>query len=448
MLIASDKRVTKHARNLTKGAILAMLLVLGSVGAALPDGTTASGQPSSDIAATPPTEMAAAAPVGGGMSRPAAYAQAAALSAVGARLFRDFRLSGSGKLACSSCHDPAHAFAPANGLAVQMGGTDLHQPGVRAVPTLMYLQAVPQFSEHFFDNEDEADESVDNGPTGGLTWDGRADSKSDQARIPLLSSFEMANVSADAVVDAAEKAGYVAQLQRILAPAPLGTTAQKFDAVLKALEVYQQDPATFYPYSSKYDAYLAGKAVLTPQEQRGLTAFSDPDKGNCSSCHISERANDGTPPQFTDFGLIAIGLPRNRAIPANKNPAYVDLGVCGPLRTDMKDHSDYCGLFKTPTLRNVATRKTFFHNGIFHTLRDAVAFYATRDSDPGRWYPHRADGTIAKFNDLPQRYWPNLNTDPPFDGRKPGDKPALTDAETDDIVAFLQTLTDGYRPAQ
>jgi cytochrome c peroxidase len=81
-------------------------------------------------------------------------------------------------------------------------------------------------------------------------------------------------------------------------------------------------------------------------------------------------------------------------------------------------------------------------------LRDAVAFYATRDSDAGRWYPHRADGTIAKFNDLPQQYWPNLNTDPPFDGRKPGDKPALTDAETDDIVAFLQTLTDGYRPAQ
>jgi len=448
MLIASDKRVTRRARNLTKNAILALLLVLGSAETALPDGLTTGGQSSGDIPEKAPTEMAAAAPVDGGMSRPAAYAQAKALSAVGARLFLDPRLSGSGKLACSSCHDPAHAFAPANDLPVQMGGTDLHQPGIRAVPTLMYLQAVPQFSEHFFDNEDEADESVDNGPTGGLTWDGRADSKSDQARIPLLSSFEMANVSADAVVEAAEKAGYVAELQRILAPAPLGNKTQKFDAVLKALEVYQQDPATFYPYSSKYDAYLAGKAVLTPQEQRGLTAFSDPDKGNCSSCHISERANDGTPPQFTDFGLIAIGLPRNRAIPANQNPAYVDLGVCGPLRTDMKDHPDYCGLFKTPTLRNVATRKTFFHNGIFHTLRDAVAFYATRDSDPGRWYPHRADGTVAKFNDLPQRYWPNLNTDPPFDGRKPGDKPTLTDAETDDIVAFLQTLTDGYRVAQ
>jgi cytochrome c peroxidase len=47
---------------------------------------------------------------------------------------------------------------------------------------------------------------------------------------------------------------------------------------------------------------------------------------------------------------------------------------------------------------------------------------------------------------LPQRYWVNLNTDPPFD-RKPGDKPALDDAEIKDVVAFLNTLTDGYKAA-
>ena len=52
-------------------------------------------------------------------------------------------------------------------------------------------------------------------------------------------------------------------------------------------------------------------------------------------------------------------------------------------------------------------------------MRDAVAFYATRDSDPGRWYPKRADGSFDKFNDLPKSYWANLNTDPPFDA-KPG----------------------------
>ena len=63
----------------------------------------------------------------------------------------DPSLSGSGKVACSSCHDPAHAFGPANALPVQMGGGDLRQPGLRAVPSLTYLQAVPSFTEHFFE---------------------------------------------------------------------------------------------------------------------------------------------------------------------------------------------------------------------------------------------------------------------------------------------------------
>ncbi|MGO8212825.1 cytochrome-c peroxidase, partial [Rhizobium ruizarguesonis] len=75
------------------------------------------------------------------------------------------------------------------------------------------------------------------------------------------------------------------------------------------------------------------------------------------------------------------------AIPANSDPGYHDLGLCGPQRTDFAGRSEYCGLFRTPTLRNVALKQSFFHNGYFHSLRDVVSFYATRDSDPGRWYP-------------------------------------------------------------
>ncbi|HVJ35581.1 MAG TPA: cytochrome c peroxidase [Terriglobia bacterium] len=426
------------------------MMTIFAVSATLPapagaEATAAQNPPQIGESAPTTTTDAGAAGRPAALSREQAYAQAKALTAIGARLFRDPHLSGSGQLACSSCHDPDNAFAQSNNRAVQLGGGDLHESGLRAVPSLKYLQAVPQFSEHFFDSEDEADESVDNGPTGGLTWDGRADSKMDQARIPLLSSFEMGNRSPDDVVDAAGKGGYLAELAKILGPAATKDKTAAFDAVLLAVQVYQQDPASFYPYDSKYDAYLAGKATLTPQEQRGLVAFSDENKGNCASCHIAERALDGSAPQFTDYGLIAIGLPRNPAIPANRDPGYVDLGLCGPQRTDFKNHADYCGLFRTPTLRNVATRHVFFHNGFIHNLRDAVAFYATRDSDPGRWYPKRADGSIDKFNDLPMRYRGNLNTDPPFDD-KPGHPQRLTDAEIDDIVAFLKTLTDGYRP--
>jgi cytochrome c peroxidase len=216
-----------------------------------------------------------------------------------------------------------------------------------------------------------------------------------------------------------------------------------FAAVLEALEVFEQDPATFYPYSSKYDAFLAGKARLTAAEARGLALFNDPAKGNCAHCHISKRGSNGTPPQFTDYGLIAIGVPRNAALPANADPGFNDLGLCGPFRTDLAMHPEYCGLFKTPTLRNVATRQVFFHNGIFRSLRQVMEFYVQRDTDPGEWYARKGDGSASKYDDLPPRYHQNITIDPPFD-RQRGAAPALDNAEIDDVIAFLQTLTDGY----
>ena len=94
--------------------------------------------------------------------------------------------------------------------------------------------------------------------------------------------------------------------------------------------------------------------------------------------------------------------------------------------------------------RNVAKRRTFFHNGVFHTLKEAVEFYADRDTNPEKWYPRNDDGTVRKFDDLPSRYHANINVEPPFD-RRIGDRPALTERDVDDIVAFLQTLNDGHR---
>ncbi|WP_442967529.1 cytochrome-c peroxidase [Rhizobium sp. BR 362] len=384
---------------------------------------------------------------GQALSRADVRRQAQALTALGKALFFDPSLSASGMMACSSCHDPNHAFAPTNDRAVQLGGGDLHQPGLRAVPSLKYLQAVPPFTEHFFESEDEADESVDNGPTGGLTWDGRVDRGWEQARIPLLSDFEMGNKSEAEVARHVLAAGYGEAITDIAGPKDISDPAIVFRTAVKALEVFQQDYRTFYPYSSKYDAVLAGKAKLTAQEARGLDLFNAPDKGNCASCHVSQRGNDGTPPQFTDYGLIAIGVPRNRDIPANKDPAFYDLGLCGPLRTDFSAHEDYCGLFRTPTLRNVALRKTFFHNGDVHSLRDAVRFYVERETHPERWYPRKPDGSVDKYDDLPEAAKANINTDPPFD-RKTGDQPALSPAEIDDVVAFLGTLTDGYEPSE
>ncbi|QPC92036.1 cytochrome-c peroxidase [Mesorhizobium sp. INR15] len=377
----------------------------------------------------------------GPMSRADAYTRAAALTALGRELFFDPSLSASGQQSCSSCHDPRHAFGPASAAPVELGGPHGDQPGLRAVPSLRYLQAVPAFTEHFHDSDDEGDESVDNGPTGGLTWDGRADRGQDQARIPLLSPFEMANKDAGEVAAALRKAPYSGDFRAVFGYAVFDRPDDAFAAAVEALGTFEQSAADFYPYSSRYDAFLAGKATLSAQELHGRALFEDENKGNCASCHLSEPANDGEPPQFTDFGFLGVSVPRNPAVPANADPAYFDLGLCGPLRTDLKRRAEYCGLFRTPTLRNVALRKTFFHNGYFHTLRDAVAFYATRDTDPGRWYSRGANGAIRQNDDLPMAYWANINQNPPF-GKKPGGKPALTDPEIDDIVAFLQTLTD------
>ncbi|NUY31892.1 hypothetical protein F0160_15455 [Paraburkholderia sp. JPY303] len=98
----------------------------------------------------------------------------------------------------------------------------------------------------------------------------------------------------------------------------------------------------------------------------------------------------------------------------------------------------------TPTLRNVAERKVFFHNGVYHDLRHVMDFYNLRDTAPDKIYPRDASGKAIKYDDLPPRYHANIDVaDAPFD-RKFGDQPAMTDQDIQDIIAFLKTLSDGY----
>jgi len=372
-------------------------------------------------------------------SAAASYARAAEIANLGRRLFFDPALSASGQTACATCHDPAHGFSAPNPLPVQLAGPDLRRPGNRAVPSLKYGQSVPPFSEHFFEAEDEGDESVDQGPTGGRDWDGRVDRARDQAALPLLNSNEMANANVRTVVAAVAGAACADDVRRLYGQDIFADPQRAFAALTEALEYFQETPATFSPFSSKYDAFLRGRASLTPQEARGLATFDDPAKGNCALCHKSAVTKGGNPPLFTDFGYAALGIPRNKDIPANDDPGWFDLGLCGPERRDLAEHPEYCGMFKTPTLRNVALKESFYHNGIVHALRDAVAFYATRDTDPATWYPSGTDGAVRKFDDLPPAYAGNVNRERPFGGKR-----VLSDADVDDLVAFLRTLTDGY----
>jgi cytochrome c peroxidase len=364
-----------------------------------------------------------------------------AMTALGAQIFNDKSLSASGRMACASCHDPAHAFGPPNALAAQPGGPHLKTPGVRSTPSLMYLQTTIPFTEHFIDDEDGHGD--DAGPTGGLTWDGRVNSAHEQALIPLFAPHEMANRSASELAAKVKAAAY-ADAFRAAFSAPghdvFDDPAHVVAWLSMALDIYQQTPEVFYPFTSKFDAVLRGQATLTAQEARGLALFNNPNQGNCAACHPSGIRSDGGFPLFTDAGHINIGVPRNPEIAANRDPSYYDLGLCGPFRTDLAGDDDACGAFKAPSLRNTALRRSYFHNGALHTLKDVLEFYVDRDIHPERWY-----GRARKFDDLPARYRDKVNGEVPFEPL-PGNRPRLTAAEIADVIAFLNTLTDGYRP--
>jgi cytochrome c peroxidase len=90
----------------------------------------------------------------------------------------------------------------------------------------------------------------------------------------------------------------------------------------------------------------------------------------------------------------------------------------------------------------------FFHNGRFASLTDALRFYVRRDTNPAEFFPTEPDGTVRKFDDLPTDLAGNVNTsEVPYD-RQPGEAPRLTEAEIADLEAFLNTLTDGYKPLE
>lgn len=399
-----------------------------------------------------------------------------AVAELGRKIFFDPTLSASGKLSCASCHSPDNAYAPKNNLAVQLGGTGMQQQGGRAVPSLKYHEHQPSFSIGPDLKPDDDDVAAarnaqiagkldrapvaiqskaalvqsaaalqENVPQGGFDWDGRAKNLTDQAGGPLLASNEMANKDAQTLLNKFKHSAYAKDFIQLFGPGVFTSPNIVLGEAYFALAHFQIEDRSFHPYDSKYDYYLAKKVELTAQEQHGLTLFKDPKKGNCASCHLEKPSRDGVfAPAFTDYQFEALGAPRNKEIAANKDAHYFDLGMCGPLRQDAVKMKNYCGFFKTPSLRNTATRQVYFHNGVFKSLDEVMHFYVERETSPEKWYPSR-NGKVAMYNDIPADKHANVDIkDAPFD-RKPGDRPALSDDEIKDVIAFLKTLTDGYQ---
>jgi cytochrome c peroxidase len=409
-------------------------------------------------------------------------------ASLGEALFHDTSLSASGQQSCGTCHVASRAFAADDGRAVPLGGPNMDLPGLRNAPSLMYSSYTPAFK------------LVGGTPTGGFFRDGRASSLAVQAEQPLITPFEMANADAAEVVQRLKAGPNLAQFESVYGSEILNDPDKTLTAIGRAIAAYETESPEFHPFSSKYDSWAAGRATLSPQEMHGLALFNNPNKGNCTACHVSKVQGASQHALFTDFTYDNIGVPRNWDIAANHpNPvsdvdgvpltyvprqtnlpggseyAYYDLGLCGPLgpaandphpRTDFSTVTSLCGVFKVPTLRDIALTSPYFHNGVFKSLREVVEWYVTRDInnnpannpvpefnpyDPVGSFYHAIDGTPDpyQYNDLPVDYNANVNifevpyTPPVAQG---GQAPTLDSAEIDDVVAFLCTLTDGYDP--
>lgn len=343
------------------------------------------------------------------------------------------KISSPGGQACADCHGASVGFTgPIVGINIHGSvyrGADAHRFGDRKPPSSAYATQSPIL--HI--NEEGIFE-------GGNFWDGRATGErlrnpaAEQALGPFLNPMEQNMPDMVSVLQKIEKAKYMALWEKVWkepftydSPEAI---AQNYDRVGLSIAAFEASPEV-NQFSSKYDYYLKGMVELTNEEAWGLELFNNEEKGKCALCHTITATDDDPRALFTDFTFDNLGVPKNPQNPVYKyNPDFIDYGLGGFLAT-RSDYSMYAmenrGKHKVPTLRNVDKRpglgftKAYTHNGYFKSLKEVVHFYNTRDVKD--WpAPEVAE---------------NINTD------ELGNL-GLNDAEENAIVAFMQTLSDGY----
>ena len=342
----------------------------------------------------------------------AAKLMVTARQSVGLALYSDTNLSSPAGQSCASCHTLSHGAVDPDSSIPTSEGVILGRFGSRNTPTAFYAQYSPPF--HFDTNTGTY--------VGGQFLDGRATSLEEQAKGPFLNPVEMNNPDKAAVVAKVQSSTYAAKFKQVYGASVFSNVNAAYDDIADAIATFERMP-NFAQFSSRYDAYLAGTGILSAQEISGLALFEDPAKGNCSACHPSRAAEDGTPPLFTDFTYDNLGIPKNPYNPFYTNPpqlnpagaSFVDHGLGGALGDPAQD-----GRFKVSTLRNLGKTGPYGHNGYFPDLHSVVDFYNSRDVVAGP--PAEIPATV-NHNELG-----NLGLSP---------------QEVDDIVAFLGTLNDG-----
>jgi len=339
---------------------------------------------------------------------------------LGARLFVDPNLSRNRTQSCSTCHHPDYAFTDPRptsvGRAVSAGDAD-GAIGDRNTPTLMYASMTPAFAKH-----------PDGKATGGLFWDGRADTLEEQAKGPLLNPVEMNMPDSAAVAERlAENTAYVESFRALFGEEVFSSPDRTLQAAAEALAAYQRTPE-FAPFDSKYDRVMRGEEKFTVQEEFGRQVFLT---WNCQLCHRPLRSGGSFQTElFTSFEYHNIGLPVNTAVRSlsGMGDGYVDRG----LNNAHPNNSEWSGLFKVATLRNVAVTGPYMHNGVFKELRTAIEFYNKYTSRSPAAQINRETGQNWGEPEVPE----NISATQLKSGL------ALNDARIEALEAFLKTLTD------
>ncbi len=256
--------------------------------------------------------------------------------ALGRRLFYDPRLSVDGTVSCASCHAPQFAFSDNQPVSDGVGG----KLGTRHSPTVI------------------------NSAYNSLQfWDGRAPSLEEQAKGPMTNPVEMAH----------SLEGVVKQLQADpkypgLFKMAWGTDQITIDMAVKSIASFER---TAIAGDSPFDRFYYGhdSKALPSAAQRGLIIFISAKKGNCAVCHTIGN----------DYALFTDNKFHNLGVGADTRGNLNDLGRYAETKNDADR-----GAFKTPSLRNLANRGPYMHDGSFPTVKDTLAHYI----GGGNWNPH------------------------------------------------------------
>ncbi|MBI4692576.1 MAG: c-type cytochrome [Gammaproteobacteria bacterium] len=302
--------------------------------------------------------------------------------ALGRRLFEDRRLSRDGTLACASCHDVERG-AGIDGRRVATGVDG--RTGTRNVPTVWNAA----FQSRFF-------------------WDGRAGSLEAQALGPIVNPVEMAMPTlAAAVAIVANDADYRREFAA-LGDAGRPITAERIAAAIAAYE------RTLIASDTPYDRFVRGDArALDARALRGLALF---ESVGCVRCHAG--------PNFSAASVFDPSAPW-RLFPAHDSELAAEAGLTTDKGTAPPDAAR--GVWRVPSLRNVALTAPYFHNGAVATLEEAVRIMA--NAQLGR--PARAVVDGGR-----EAYW-----SPAAHAAASVERQPLTDAEVGDLVAFLRALS-------